>query len=208
MNNYKKSILLDVDEVICFSGYLQAVNEFLGTNYVIDDFNEYYVDNVAIPKDRFDEFNLFLKGRNMYENPVFIPGAVNAIERLSKYYDIYVCSACINPFDSDNSGQLFVDKYNFLVKYLPFLDPNNFIFTGAKHLFKADIQIDDRLCNLDNEVSVKILFPAYHNGDISEDVLKDKRVIKLGNSWHNAWDEIERYLCYEYININEKNIQF
>ena len=45
----KKSILLDVDEVICFSGFLEAVNEFLNTSYVIDDFKVYerkwaYVD--------------------------------------------------------------------------------------------------------------------------------------------------------------------
>ena len=29
----KKDLLLDVDEVICFSGYLEAVNDFLNTNY-------------------------------------------------------------------------------------------------------------------------------------------------------------------------------
>ena len=34
----KKKILLDIDEVFCFSGYLELVNEFLNTNYTIDDF--------------------------------------------------------------------------------------------------------------------------------------------------------------------------
>ena len=33
----KKTILLDVDEVICFGGFLDAANEFLNTSYVIDD---------------------------------------------------------------------------------------------------------------------------------------------------------------------------
>lgn len=195
----RKSILLDVDEVICFSGYLAAVNDFLGTNYVIDDFNEYYIDSYVIPKERFDEFNLFLRDRNMYDNPVFIPGAIESIKRLNEFYDIYICSACINPFDSDNSGRLFVDKYNFLVKYLPFLDPNNFIFTGAKHLFKGDIQIDDRLSNLINDTSVRILFPSYHNRDISDKVLNDNGVIRIGSSWKDAWDKITDYLIYEYV---------
>lgn len=194
----KKSILLDVDEVICFSGYLDAVNEFLGTNYIIDDFNEYYIDNCVIPKERFEEFNMFLRGRNMYDKPVFIPGALDAIKKLNQFYDIYICSACINPFDSDNSGKLFVDKYNFLVKYLPFLNPNNFIFTGAKHLFKADIQIDDRLPNLINDTTVKILFPSYHNRNISNEELKRYGVVKLGDSWNDAWECIENYLIYEY----------
>ena len=48
----KKKILLDIDEVFCFSGYLELVNEFLNTNYIIDDFTEYYIDEAAISKDR------------------------------------------------------------------------------------------------------------------------------------------------------------
>ena len=34
----KKVLLLDVDEVIVFSGFLPLINEFLHTNYKIDDF--------------------------------------------------------------------------------------------------------------------------------------------------------------------------
>ena len=33
----KPNLLLDVDEVICFEGFLDAVNDFLGTTYQIDD---------------------------------------------------------------------------------------------------------------------------------------------------------------------------
>lgn len=29
----KPNLLLDVDEVICFEGFLDAVNDFLGTTY-------------------------------------------------------------------------------------------------------------------------------------------------------------------------------
>ena len=29
----KKNLLLDVDEVICFPGFLQAINDFLNSNY-------------------------------------------------------------------------------------------------------------------------------------------------------------------------------
>ena len=63
----KKTLLLDVDEVIVFSGFLEAINEFLGTDYVIDDFSEYYIDSVVIPSDRMDEFNEFLRNRNLYD---------------------------------------------------------------------------------------------------------------------------------------------
>ena len=102
----KKSILLDVDEVICFSGFLQAVNDFMGTNYEIDDFKEYYIDEVAIPKECFNDFNQFLKQRNLYENPVFLPHAIETIKKLNEKYVIYICSSCVNPFDIEGSGRI------------------------------------------------------------------------------------------------------
>lgn len=187
----KKSILLDCDDVICFSGYLEAVNEFLNTNYVIDDFNDYFIDTIAIPEERFEEFTKFTENRNFYEKPVFIPYALETIEKLNEKYDIYICSACINPFNKEGSGRQFSDKYNFLIKYLPFLKPENFILTSAKHLFKADIQIDDRLDNFkNNDVTLKLLFPSYHNKEITYEELRKNNVLKAGSSWKTAWLEI------------------
>ena len=169
----KKDILLDVDEVICFSGFLQAVNEFMQTNYVIDDFKNYYIDEVAVPKERFNEFNKFISERNFYENAQILPNAVKIIKLLNNLYNIYICSSCVNPFDIiDGSGEFFKNKYEFLRKTLPFINPENIIFTSSKHLIQADIQIDDRLQNLDNKIATKILFPSYHNKDITDEELK------------------------------------
>ena len=90
----------------------------------------------------------------------------------------------------NGSGCLFKNKYEYLVRELPFLDPTKFIFTNSKHLIKADIQIDDRLNNLDNDVGIHILFSSYHN-------LNDKlpeNVIRAGTHWSNAWKDIENIL--------------
>lgn len=190
----KKKILLDVDEVICFSGFLEAVNEFMNTNYVIDDFTNYYIDEAAIPKEKFNEFNKFLKNRNMYENAHILPESIETIEKLSEVYDIYICSSCVNPFDIESSGRMFSDKYNFLIKNLPFIKPGNFIFTSAKHMFKADIQIDDRLQNFDDSIETKIFFPSYHNKDITDEMLEEKGIIRAGYDWRNGWEEIEKIL--------------
>ena len=193
----KKVLLLDIDEVFCFSGFLEAVNVFLGTSYQIDDFTDYYIDEVVIPKERFAEFNEFLKGRNQYENPIILPGAVETIKKLNEVYDIYPCSSCVNPFDIEGSGKLFQDKYNLLYKYLPFIDPSHYILTSAKHMFKADVQIDDRLSNLDETTEVKILFPSYHNKDITEEELKEKGVIRARYDWRTGWQEVGRLLLEE-----------
>lgn len=186
----KKTLLLDIDEVFCFCGFLEAVNEFLGTNYEIDDFTNYYIDEAAIPKERMEEFNNFIKGKNMYENPFILPGAIEGIRALSEEYDIYVCSSCINPFDIENSGRRFADKYDMLLKYLPFLDPGHFIFTSAKHMFKADVQIDDRLSNFDESIETKILFPSYHNKDITDEELASKGAIRAGYDWREGWANV------------------
>lgn len=193
----KKSILLDVDEVISFSGFLQAVNDFMRTNYIIDDFEDYYIDEVAIPKEKFDEFNNFINNINLYENAHVLPNAVPTIKLLNDYYNIYICSACINPFDINGSGRLFKDKYDFLRETLPFIKPEHFIFTSAKHLFRADIQIDDRLSNLDNNIETRILFPSYHNKSISDEQLKEKGILRAGFNWQNGWEEVENILLPE-----------
>lgn len=190
----RKKILLDVDEVICSSGFLSAVNEFLGTNYEIDDFTDYYIDRKAIPKEKIEEFKEFVNNRNLYENTYILSGANEVIKRLNEVYDIYICSACVNGLNVEGSGKIFMDKYNFLIKNFSFLNPEHFIFTNTKNLFKADIQIDDRLSNLDDEIEIKILFPSYHNKNVTDEELKQKGVLSAGYDWRNGWNEIEKIL--------------
>lgn len=192
----KLKLLLDVDEVICFSGYLELVNEFLNTNYKIDDFTNYYIDEEAIPKEKMQEFNQFISTKNQYENPVFLPGAKSAIKRLSKYYDIYLCTDCRNPFDLKNSGRIFASKFDLLFKTFEqdIIPAKNYIFTGAKNLFQADIQVDDLASNLDSNIPIKILFPSYHNKMISEEELIKRGIIRAGFDWKTGWLETEKIL--------------
>ena len=190
----KKDLLLDVDEVICFSGYLEAVNDFLNTNYNIDDFDCYYIDEKVIPKERFKEFNEYISKRNLYDYTSFLPGAIETIKKLNEKYEIYICSACLNTFDLDNSGIQFKNKYDFLRKNLPFINPQKFILTSSKNMVKADIQIDDYLPNFDNDTKLKILFPSYHNKNIDNEILKEKNIIRAGYDWKTGWQEISKIL--------------
>lgn len=190
----KKTIIIDVDEVICFGGFLEAVNEFLGTNYVIDDFTDYYIDAACIPEERMDEFNKFVQGRNMYKNPHMLPNAVKILKALSEHYELFILSSCVNPFDVKGSGRLFMDKYDFLMRELPFINPKNIILTSAKHMFKADIQIDDVIENFSDDVKIKILFPSYHNKDITEEKLAKYGAIRAGYDWREGWEEIGKIL--------------
>lgn len=185
----KKDLLLDIDEVFCFSGFLPAINDFLGTDYKIDDFTEYYIDEAVIPQERFEEFNKYLASINQYEKAEILPYAIESLIKINEYYNIYPCSSCINPFDKPNSGRLFYYKYNFLMQNLPFIKPENYIFTDSKFLFKAYAQMDDRLQKLNNDIPIKILFPAYHNRNITVEDVKKENIFKAGNDWRTGWLE-------------------
>lgn len=193
----KKSILLDVDEVICFPKYLDVINEFLGTSYEIDDFTDYYIDEASVPKERMSDYISFLHGKNLYDGAQLIPNAREVIEALNDRYEISICSSCVDPFDKVGSGKRFMEKYDYLVSTLPFLQPEGFIFTSKKRRIKADIQIDDRLPNLDPMIERRILFPSYHNGDISQEELARLGVEKAGSHWSNGWEEVSNMLLDE-----------
>ena len=186
----KKNVLLDVDDVICFAGFLDYANEFMNTNYEIDDIKTYYIDDTIIPQNKIKEYNKFLNSKNIYENAHILPNAIESIKKLSEYYNIIICSACINPYDVENSGKYFKDKYDFLIKTLPFLKPENFIFTNTKNIIKADIQIDDRVSNLVNDIPIKILFPSYHNKEIADEYLSSKNIIRAGKDWRTGWQNV------------------
>lgn len=186
----KKNVLLDVDDVICFAGFLDYANEFMNTNYEIDDIKTYYIDDTIILQNKIKEYNKFLNSKNIYENAHILPNAIESIKKLSEYYNIIICSACINPYDVENSGKYFKDKYDFLIKTLPFLKPESFIFTNTKNIIKADIQIDDRVSNLVNDIPIKILFPSYHNKEVADEYLASKNIIRAGKDWRTGWQNV------------------
>lgn len=194
MEKEKLDLLIDVDEVICLSGFLPAINEFLGTNYKIGDFTEYYIDKVAIPKERFAEWNEYLNSINLYDRAVLMLGAKKTIEKLNYLYKIGILSSCVNSLNIPGSGRLFKDKYEWLLSNLPFIDPHKFIFTSAKDLIKGDIIIDDRMPNLKSDIPTKILFPAYHNRDIKGKQIITQGIIKAGDNWETGWEEVDSIL--------------
>ena len=202
----KKKILLDIDEVFCFSGYLELVNEFLGTNYKIDDFKDYYIDEVAIPTAKKEAFYEFASTKDQYAKPVILPGAIDALSILSKYYDIYPCSDCRNPFDLKNSGRIFKSKFEMLYRLIPeeVIPAKNYIFTGAKNVCVGDIQIDDLVSNLNPDIPIRILFPAYHNKNVSDEKLKNLSIIRAGYDYHTGWQEVCKILLKPEIKLTKK----
>ena len=188
-----RTLLVDIDEVLCQSTFLDEINKFLGTSYELDYFTEYYIDDILGSDENKEKFYKTIKNKDLYKNARIYDGAYEALKELSKEYEIYICSACVMFCMPRESGIYFKHKYDFLIKNFPFLNPDNFIFTGAKNIFKADVQIDDRLKNLRGEIGTKLLFTAYHNKTISDEELKENKIIRVNN-----WQEIKNLLLNKY----------
>lgn len=185
----KLKLLIDVDEVICHPGLLPAMNRFMGTDYKIWDFTTYYIDDILGDDDNKQRFYDTLQDMDLYEEVEFLPGAIESIKELNEHFDIYICSSCAMFCCLDRSARFFADKYNFLIKYFPFLNPEHFILTGVKNLFKADIQIDDKAGHLKGDITHKLMMTAYHNREMKKEELDALGIIRV-----DSWEDIKEYL--------------
>lgn len=181
----KKKIMVDMDDVITTGGFLYLVNEYLGTNYTEDDFDNYYFQD-KVPD--INDFNKFILTKNVYDYCSIIDGCYDALKKLNEVYDIYVCTSYIWRDMPNDSGHLLEQKFNFLKDNFDFIRSYRFIFASDKSIFNFDIKIDDRLDNLSN-CKTKLLFTAYHNKNISKEELNKLGIVRV-----DSWKEVEEKL--------------
>lgn len=184
----KKRLMVDLDDVICNKGYLYIINKFLNTNYEVDDFTNYYMQDV-IPEDRKEQWSDFFAKNNMYEKAEFICTAQESLKKLSEKYDIFIVTAYYVKDRPRTSGRLLKDKLDWLLTNLPFIPLSNYVFANNKEIIDCDIKIDDKLNNLKGHGKLKLLFTAYHNKDLTNEELKNENVQRVDN-----WQQIEDIL--------------
>lgn len=185
-----KKIMIDMDDVIVklSQKVLEGVNKITGENYSTDEIKTYYIQDL-IPKEKTNEWEEYLKTNNLYEGIEIKEGAVEAIQKIQEKYETYLGSAFIFKDMVEVSGVHLKNKYDFLVKNIPEIKPETFVFLSNKEVLDCDIKIDDRIDNLSGNAKLKILFSEYHNMDITDEELKEKNVIRA-----HSWKEIEEIL--------------
>lgn len=184
-----KKIMIDLDDTIVEGGYLNALNQYMGTNYTYQDTTDYFVESL-LPPDKVDDYlEYFYSNINVYDYIKIKDRAIEVIEKLSHKYEIFIVSAYLDKRKPEASGIVTNHKHMWLINNLPFLDPKNFIFTSRKDLIDCDIKIDDKVGNLKGLGKLKLLVDGYHNHKYSDKELKEKGIIRVNN-----WSDIEKIL--------------
>ena len=130
----RKSIMIDMDEVIVVGDFSKYLVEFLGK---VDFDNLHSQNRQDLIKGKEEEFKKIYEYRNLYKNnngdyikP--LPDCVEVIKELNEKYDVYIVTAYIWKEDVIDAATNLKNKFDYLHYWLPFIDINNFIFMSDK----------------------------------------------------------------------------
>jgi len=134
----------------------------------IKRYNELYSDNLK----QFDNWDVTLSvkpecggkifdilgEKNFFYNLGIREFAPIVMEYICRYYDVYIVTAY--------TASTCVDKVKWVEKYLPFFDKKKIVFCNDKHLFNADILIDDAPHNLEAFPNRTVCFDMPYNKNV------------------------------------------
>ncbi|WP_210135676.1 5'(3')-deoxyribonucleotidase [Staphylococcus sp. GDX8P80P] len=171
----RKSIAIDMDEVLAdtLGAIIEAVNVKTELGITVESLNGQKLKNVIPEHDGL--VRDILRAPGFFRNLKVMPHAQEVVEKLTEHYDVYIATAAMDVPTS------FHDKYEWLLEFFPFLDPQQFIFCGRKNIVKTDYLIDDNPRQLQIFEGEPIMFTASHN--VNEE--RFKRV--------NGWKGVEAF---------------
>ena len=186
----KKTIMIDMDEVIVVGRFSDYLVEFLG-NVNFD--NLHTQNRQDLIKGREEEFRKIYKYKNLYkdENGNYIAplsDCVDVIEKLNERYDVYIVTSYIWKEDVIDAATNLKNKFEYLHYWFPFIDANKFLFMTDKTKIHYDIGIDDRISNLES-CNRKLLFTEFRNKNVTKEELENIG-IKRVNNWLDVEKEI------------------
>lgn len=189
----KKTIMIDMDEVIVKGRFTDFLNEFLG-GVDFELLNGFYRQDLI--KGKEEEFKKIYMYKNLYKNDDNswiepLSNCIDVIKKLNNVYDVYIVTSYFWKENVIDAASNLKYKHEYLKHFFPFMDENNFIYIADKSKIRFDIGIDDRPKNLIN-CDKKILFTEFRNENISDEELLKDNIIRA-----NDWLEIEKLLILE-----------
>lgn len=186
----RKSIMIDMDEVIVKCRFSDFLEEFLGD---VDFSKLTGFNRQELIKGREREFAEIYANRSLYHNDdgSFVepmPYCVEVIKKLSEKYDVYIETSYTWAGDVVDPAWNLKFKCDYLKHFFPFLSVNNFIFACDKSKMKFDIGIDDRIHNL-VACDTKFLFTEFRNKNLSNEELEKQGIVRV-----DGWLDVEKIL--------------
>lgn len=141
------TIVCDVDNVICNlqDAVISLFNERHGTNYTLDDFNDYNIENVlplkeaVLMKDMYSESGIY-----DYVKPLV--GSQDGLKKLiNDGHQVYLVT--------DTPPKIYGEKVEWIQHFFPYIEHGHIVAMKHKHLFKCDLMIEDNTNNLLSGVS-------------------------------------------------------
>ncbi len=171
----KQSIAIDMDGVLADteSQYLHYYEQEYGKRLTKDIFHN-VPEAEALPNGSIFKY-LYTPG--FFRTIPVMAGAVEAVRRLQKRYEVYIVSAAM-----EFPLSLF-EKKEWLAEHFPFIHWHNIIFCGDKSIIDTDFMIDDYCKNLDFCKGKPILFSAGHNAGITHHL--------RANNWQEILDILD-----------------
>lgn len=182
----KERILIDVDDTLCIDAMQEICEEYLGKE----------IDTSLIPSGIYinqvidsPEFRRYFLDHNLYDYGKTEQYTVESVKKLSIKYDVYIATTYHYPNAEEFSTRMLPRTLEYLKKHFPFLGENKFLFVGDKSVLNFDISIGDSLSDMIGKKQ-NFLLTRYHNKDISEDDLQNRRAIRV-NDWKEIMDVLE-----------------
>ncbi|HDD7563291.1 TPA: 5'(3')-deoxyribonucleotidase [Staphylococcus aureus] len=171
----RKSIAIDMDEVLAdtLGEIIDAVNFRADLGIKMEALNGQKLKHVIPEHDGL--ITEVLREPGFFRHLKVMPHAQKVVKKLTEHYDVYIATAAMDVPTS------FSDKYEWLLEFFPFLDPQHFVFCGRKNIVKADYLIDDNPRQLEIFTGTPIMFTAVHN-------INDDRFERV-----NGWKDVEQY---------------
>ena len=164
-----KTIVCDIDDVICHNHFIPVINKYLGTRYKESDFDEVQFEKVLFPDDESRrKFNNFYVSVDSYEGVRLMDHAYEVLKKLNKKHRLILLTNCCHYEMPVEFGRQFTDKWKFISEKLPFLPLENIIFATQKDLIKGDVIIDDRLYNMTGDYKHKLMYTTFHNKKVTD----------------------------------------
>jgi len=191
----KKSVLIDLDDTLSLflDSWLSLYNKKYNDNLTVMDILSWNIQDYIKPEAREDIYELLKTPGLLSEVVKPKPGAIMVTEILSKYYDLYIVTACTYP-------QNIVEKFKWIENYFPHISTDNIITAKNKSLIKGDYMIDDYQNNLITSIcDTKLLFNMPHNFNYTIEFDSMTRV--------SNWEEVLWFFAEENVELSEEVIE-